>query len=67
VNRLAAPHHRTIPSINAAMPIALERFVRVLVLLCSNVFMTFACRPDLHNDATPFVGAASAAKPATCP
>jgi uncharacterized protein len=37
-----ALHHRTTSTDAAAMPIALERLVPVLLLLCSNIFMTFA-------------------------
>jgi hypothetical protein len=35
-------HHRTTPIADAAMPFAIDRLVPIFLLLCSNVFMTFA-------------------------
>jgi uncharacterized protein len=55
--RHAALHHRTIPSTDAAMPIALERFAPILLLLCSNIFMTFAWYGHLKYKSAPLAAA----------
>ncbi len=36
------PHHRTTSTAGAAIPLALERLIPVLPLLCSNIFMGLA-------------------------
>jgi uncharacterized protein (DUF486 family) len=41
-NRTPPAHHRTTPTADAAMPFAIDRLVPIFLLLCSNVFMTFA-------------------------
>jgi hypothetical protein len=48
-----AAHHRTTPIAAAAMPFATERLLPVLLLLCSNVFMTFAWYGHLKYKSAP--------------
>jgi uncharacterized protein len=59
-DRCAEPHHRTILQTDAAMPTVLERLVPILLLLCSNVFMTFAWYGHLKYKTAPLVVAIAA-------
>jgi hypothetical protein len=47
------PHDRITPNNAAAMPIAFERILPVLLLVCSNVFMTFAWYGHLKYKESP--------------
>jgi uncharacterized protein len=46
-------HHRTTPNADAAMPFAIERLIPIALLLCSNVFMTFAWYGHLKYKSSP--------------
>lgn len=56
-NRHTAPHHRTIPTTDAAMPTLYDRLVPIALLLCSNIFMTFAWYGHLKYKSAPLTAA----------
>jgi uncharacterized protein len=47
------PHHRIKPNPDAAMPIAFERLLPILLLIGSNIFMTFAWYGHLKYKESP--------------
>ncbi len=56
-DRRNAPHHRMILPTVAPMPTLLERIVPIVLLMCSNIFMTSAWYGHLKYKSAPLTTA----------